>query len=109
MNTCYRYIWYEKQSKIYFLIEYQCNVWVNTPQIYINTKSTLLGSSCSATVTLTETTSDTIYQSGMTADATSGREKLFKNFTKNHLDIWKNLTDMLQISIKYHSHIWRYR
>ena len=49
----------------------------------INTKSTLLGSSCSATVTLTETTSDTICTSGMTADATSGREKLFQNFTEN--------------------------
>ena len=72
-------IW--KQCKIYFLIEYHCNVRVNSPWIYINTKSTLLGSSCSATVTLTETTSDTICQSGMTADATSGRETLFKNLT----------------------------
>ena len=35
----------------------------------------LLGSSCSATVTLTETTSDTICTSGMTADATSRSEK----------------------------------
>ena len=41
----------------------------------------LLGSSCSRTVPLTQTTSDTICTSGMTADATSGREKLFKNFT----------------------------
>ena len=116
MNTCYRYIWYEKQSKIYFVIQYQCNVWVNSPQIYINTKSTLLGSSCSPTMTLTETTSDTICKSGMTADATSGREKLFwktlhrMHLCENiHLDIWKKLTDMLQISIKYHSHIWTYR
>ena len=49
----------------------------------MNTKSTLLGSSCSGTVTLTQTTSDMICTSGMTADATSGREKLFKNFTQN--------------------------
>ena len=36
----------------------------------INTKSTLWGSSCSGTVTLTQTTRDTICTSGMTADAT---------------------------------------
>ena len=37
---------------------------------------------------LTETTSDTICTSGMTTDATSGREKWFKNFTDNAF-VWK--------------------
>ena len=74
MNTFYRYIWYEKQGKVYFVIQYQCNVSVNSPQIYINTKS------CSPTMTLVESTSDIICKSGMTADATSGREILLKNF-----------------------------
>ena len=80
MNTCHRYIWYEKQGKVFFVIQYQCNVSVNSPWISINTNSTLLGSSSSLTMTLTETTSDMICKSGMTADATSGREKLLKNF-----------------------------
>ena len=80
MNTCYRYIWYEKQGKVFFVIQYQYNVAVNAPWISINTNSTLLGSSPSPT-TLTETTNDMICKSGVTTDATSGRENLFKNFT----------------------------
>ena len=80
MNTCHRYIWYEKQCKVSFVIQYQYNVSVNLPQISINTNSTLLGSSSSVTMTPTETTSDIILKSGMTADTTSGREKLLKNF-----------------------------
>ena len=79
MNTCHRYIWYEKQGKVCFVIQYQCNVSVNSPQISINTNSKLLGSLSLLTITLTETTSDMICQSGMIADATSGREKLLKN------------------------------
>ena len=46
-------------------------------------KSTQLGSSCSGTVALTQTTSDMICTSGMTVDATAGTEKSFKNFTQN--------------------------
>ena len=80
MNTYHRYIWYEKQGKVFFVIQYQCNVSVNSPWISINTNSTLLGSSSSPTMTPTETTSDMICKSGMTADATSGREMLLKNF-----------------------------
>ena len=80
MDTYYRYIWYEKQGKLFFVIQYQYNAWVNSPWIYINTNSTLLGSSSSLTMTLTETTSDMICKNGMTADATSGRENILKNF-----------------------------
>ena len=34
-------------------------------------------------MTPTETTSDMMFKSGMTADATSGREKLLKYFIQN--------------------------
>ena len=57
-------------------------------------------------MTLTETTSDMICKSGLTADVTSSREKLLKTFYRMHLcenihlDILKKLTDMAQISIK---------
>ena len=71
-------IWKTMQS--IFVIQYQCNVSVNLPQISINTNSTLLGSSSLLTMTLTETTGNMVCKSGMTADATSGREKLLKNF-----------------------------
>ena len=80
MNTCYRYIWYEKQGKVFFVIEYQYNVSVNSPWICINTNSTLLGSSSSPTTTQKAATNDMISKSTMTPDATSGREQLWKNF-----------------------------
>ena len=79
MNTCYRYIWYEKQGKVFFVIQYQNNVSVNSPWIFIDTNSTLLGSSSSPTTSQKETTSDMVCKSVMTADATSGRENLWKN------------------------------
>ena len=78
MNICYRYIWYEKQGNVFFVIQYQCNVSVNSPWISINSNSTLLGSSCSPTMTLTKTKHDMICKSRMTADATSGREKVIE-------------------------------
>ena len=87
MNTCYRHIWYEKQGKVCFVIQYQYNVAVNSPWMLINTNSTLLGSSPSPSP-LTETTNDMTCKSGMTGDATSGRENLFKNFIWNAF-VWK--------------------
>ena len=80
MNTCHRYIWYEKQCKVSFVIQYHWNVSVNSQWISINTNSTLLGSSSSPTMTHRETTSEMICKSTITADATSGREQLWKNF-----------------------------
>ena len=65
------------------MIEYQSSVWVKAPEIDINTKSTVLCTASSGTVTLTETTRDTMCTSGIIADATSGREKLFKNCRQN--------------------------
>ena len=80
MNTCYRYIWYEKQGKVFFVIEYLYNVSVNSPWIYINTNSTLLASSSSSKNTKKAATADMICNSAITPDATSGKEQLWKNF-----------------------------
>ena len=79
MNTCHSDLWYEKEGKVCFVIQYQYNVSVNSPWIAINTNSTLLGSSSSSTRTLTET-SDMICKSGITPDATSGKENVLKDF-----------------------------
>ena len=72
----------KNKGKVLFVIQYQCSVSVNSPLISINTNPTLLASSSSLTMTPTET-SDMILKSGMTADATSGREKLLKNLIYN--------------------------
>ena len=80
MNTCYRYIWYEKQGKVFCVIEYQYNVSVKLPWICINTNSPLLGSSSSPTTIEKAATNDMISKSTMTPDVTSGREQLWKNF-----------------------------
>ena len=71
MNTCHRYIWYEKQGKVLFVIQYQCNVSVSSPLASINTNSTLLPSASSLTMTLKEMTTDMILKSGMKVNATS--------------------------------------
>ena len=88
MNTCHRYIGYEKQGKVFFVIQYQYNDSVNSPLTSINTNSTVLASSSTLTMTQTEMTSDIILKSGMKADGTSGREKLLKNFIYNAF-VWK--------------------
>ena len=80
MNTCYRYIWYKKQGKVFFFIEYQYNVSVNSPWICINTNSTLLGSSSSRTTSQKAAATDMICNSSIRPDATSGIELLWKNF-----------------------------
>ena len=58
-------------------------MWVKAPDTNINTKSTVLCSAPSGTVTLTETTKDTMCTSGILTDATSGREKWFNNCRQN--------------------------
>ena len=65
------------------MIEYHSSVWVKAPDTNINTKSTVLCTTSSVTVTLTETTKDTMCTSGTITDATSGREKWFKNCRQN--------------------------
>ena len=76
MNTCHTYIWYKKQCKVYFVIQYHWNV--NSRWIYIKTNSTLLGPLSSPTVTLREMTSEMIHKSSIIADATPGRQWLWK-------------------------------
>ena len=65
------------------MIEYHSNVWVKAPDTNINTKSSVLCTPLTGTVTLTETTTDTMCTSGTITDATSGREKWFKNCRQN--------------------------
>ena len=57
------------------MLEYHSNVWVKAPETDINTKFTVLCTASSGTVTLTETTTDTMCTSDIIIDATSGREK----------------------------------
>ena len=92
------------------MIEYHSNVWVKAPEIDINTKSTVLCSASSGTMTLTQTTRDTMCTSGIIGDATSGKGTLFKTVGKMHLyenihlDIWKNdryVKDIYQISFSH--------
>ena len=65
------------------MIEYHSNVWVKAPETDINTKSTVLCTASSGTVMLTETTTDSMCTGGTITDATSGREKWFKNCRQN--------------------------
>ena len=58
-------------------------MWTQTPDTNINTKPTVLCTSPSGTVTLTETTTNTMCTIGTITDATSGGEKWFKNYRKN--------------------------
>ena len=66
-----------------FVIQYQCNVSASSPLTSVNTNSTLLVSASSLMRSPKEITSDMILKSGMKPDATSGREKLLKNFIYN--------------------------
>ena len=89
MNTCYNYISYEKQGKVLFVIQYQCNVSVNSPWASINTNFYFI--TCSILTNYDSNrkkTTDTTLESGITEDATSGRERLFKNFIYNAF-VWK--------------------
>ena len=83
MNTCYSYILYEKQGKVLFVIQYQCNVSVSAPLASVYKNSNLLLVVSSPTMTVTEKTTDTTLETGMTEDDTPGREKLFKNIIYN--------------------------
>ena len=58
MNTYDKYIWFQKQCKVSYVIQYGCNVSHNLSHIYINTNFTLLGSSSSTSITKMDTTSD---------------------------------------------------
>ena len=65
------------------VIPYKFNVLVNSPRASINTNYTLLASSSSTSMTCKDSTSDTNMNGAMEADATSGKNKLYKNFIYN--------------------------
>ena len=65
------------------VIQYKFNVLVNSPQAYINTNYTLLATSSSTSVKGTESTNDTNVKVAIEPDATSGKNKLYKNFIYN--------------------------
>ena len=79
MNTCHGYIWYKQQCKVLFVIQYDRNVSMNSKWKSVNTNSILLGSLFSPTSTVREKTSKMTCKSAIIADATSGREQLWKN------------------------------
>ena len=66
-----------------FVIQYNFNVAVSSPPESVNANHTLLPSSPSATVKVTESRTDTNLKPAMEADATSSKEKLWKNFIYN--------------------------
>ena len=72
-----------KKGKVVFVIQYQFSVSMNLPLASINTNCTLLASSFSSTVTVTESTTDINLKPRMKADAISGKEKLWKNIIYN--------------------------
>ena len=80
----YIYIYDTKNDAKYcFVIQYHRNVSMNSQWISINTNSILLGSLSSPTLTVRETTSEMTCNSAIIADATSGREQLWKNVIQN--------------------------
>ena len=62
-----------------FVIQYQFNVSVSSPLASINTNCTLLASSSSPTVKVTENTPDINSKPGMKADAALGKKMYAKN------------------------------
>ena len=68
-----------------FVIQCKFNVSVTSPLASINTNYTLLASSSSTTVKVTESTTDTNLKTAMEADTTSGKKNLYKNCIYNEL------------------------
>ena len=66
-----------------FVIQYNFNVVVSSLLEFVNANHTLLPSSHSPTVKVTESRTDTNLKPAMEADATLGKEKLWKNFKYN--------------------------
>ena len=62
------------------IIQYEFNVWVNIPIVFINTNYTLLASSSATQMIAQDCRSDTNMTDGIAGDDTSGQKKLYKNF-----------------------------
>ena len=83
MNRFHIYHICNKKGKVLCVILYKFNVSVSSPLAFININYTLLVSSSSKTVKVTERTTDTNLKPAMEADATSGKKNLYKNFIHN--------------------------
>ena len=83
MNRFHIYSIYNKKGKLLCVIQYKFNILVSSPLASINTNYTLLVSLPSTSVKGTESTSDTNMKAAIEADATSGKNKIYKNFIYN--------------------------
>ena len=111
MNGCHIYSIWNNKGKVLCVIQYKFNVLVNSPQASINTNYTLLASSNSTSMTWKDSRSDTNVKGAMEADATSGKNKLYKNFIYNELTLTyasAYIEKMVRNIKEYISHILRY-
>ena len=83
MNRFHTYHRCNKKVKALCVIQYKCNVLVNSPLASINTNFILLATSYSTSVKGTESTNDTDVKAALETDATSGKKKLYKTFIYN--------------------------
>ena len=95
MNRFHTYSICNKKGRALCLIQYNFNVSMTSPLAYLNTNYTLLASSSSTNVQVTESTSVTNMKPAIEKDATSSKKNLYKTlYTMNlhlhmHLDILK--------------------
>ena len=83
MNRFHIYSICNKKGKVLDVIQYKFNVSVSSPLASINTNYTLLASSSSTTVKVTESRSDTNLKPAIEAEATSCKKNLCKNSIYN--------------------------
>ena len=84
MNRYNRYNRCNKKVKVLCVIQYKCNVLVNSQLASINTNSTLLATSSSICVKGTENRNDSHVKAAIEADATSGKKMYTKTlYTMN--------------------------
>ena len=74
---------YIVKGKVLCIIQYNFNVSVTSQLAYINTNYTLLDSSSSTHVQVTESTLVTNMKPAIEEDATSGKKNIYKNFIYN--------------------------
>ena len=72
-----------KKGKVFCIVQYEFNVWVNTPIVSINTNYTLLAWSSATNMISSDCISDRNMTDGMTGDDTPGKKKIYKNFIYN--------------------------
>ena len=87
MNRYNRYNRCNKKFKVLCVIQYKCNVLVNSQLTSINTNYTLLATSSSTCVKGTESTNDSHVKAAIETDPTSGKKKLYKNFIHNEFTL----------------------